>query len=149
MRQSQAAIAVIRQEQEGRSLWLAQWNPNWGAFHFVSGHRRPEESFRECVVREIEEELELREGDHYRVVTAKPIHLDYVDFSLRAQTETRYIMELFNVELRPSAGPLVEANSDNLWLSVPEIHAGRTSDGRPVSATMKRLLDAIVSGITA
>ena len=62
MRQSIAAFAVIRRDERGQTLWLAQWNPKWGAYHFVGGHKRPEETFRECLVREIGEELHLCEG---------------------------------------------------------------------------------------
>jgi hypothetical protein len=143
MRQSEASVALIRRTREGQTLWLAQWNPKWRAFHFISGHRRPEESFHACLVREFEEELHLREGRDYRVSPANPIHLDFVDFSVSTQVETRYIMELFNVELDPRADPTVEANSENRWLSEVEILMGRTSEGRPVSATMRRLLGEV------
>ena len=47
MRQSEAAVAVIRLVRDGQTHWLAQWNDHWGAFHLVSGHRRPGETFRE------------------------------------------------------------------------------------------------------
>ncbi len=143
MRRSEAAVAIIRREERGQTLWLAQWNPKWGAFHFVSGHKRPEETFRECLVREIEEELHLRESDDYRVSAADPTHLDFVDFSVSTQTETRYIMELFNVELDPRGAPMVDANPENRWLTEAEIQAGQTSDGKPVSVTMRRLLGEV------
>ena len=65
MRLSEAAVALIRREQDGRTFWLARWNRNWRAYHLVGGHRRPGESFRDCLVREIAEELHLREGTDY------------------------------------------------------------------------------------
>jgi len=143
MRQSEAAVAVIRLVRDGQTHWLAQWNDKWGAFHFVSGHRRPDETFRECLVREIAEELHLSEGTDYRVWAEAPTHLEFVDFSQSTQTQTRYIMELFNVELSPGVQTMVERNPANRWLSVAEIEAGQTQDGQPVSATMKRLLGEI------
>jgi 8-oxo-dGTP pyrophosphatase MutT (NUDIX family) len=143
MRRSEAAVALIRRAQDGQTLWLAQWNDKWQAYHFVSGHKRPDESFRECLVREIAEELQLGLGTDYRISAASPIHLEFTDFSESTQTETRYIMELFNVELGSGAHPGVEADPANRWLTDAEIHAGQTSDGRPVSATMKRLLSEV------
>jgi 8-oxo-dGTP pyrophosphatase MutT (NUDIX family) len=139
MRQSEAAVAVIRLVRDGQTHLLAQWNAKWGAFNFIAGHRRPDETFRECLVREIAEELHLGEGPDYRVSADLPIHLEFVDFSERTQTQTRYIMELFNVELCLGACTQVESNSANRWLSAAEIEAGQTRDGRTVSATMKRL----------
>src|SRR5262249_52840296 len=87
MRRSEAAVALIRREQDGRNLWLAQWNPKWRRYHFVSGHRRPDETFRACLVREIAEELRLREGPDYQVSPAPPIHLEFRDYSERTQTQ--------------------------------------------------------------
>jgi 8-oxo-dGTP pyrophosphatase MutT (NUDIX family) len=143
MRQSEAAVALIRLVRDGQTHWLAQWNDKWGAFHFVSGHRRPDETFRECLVREIAEELHLSDGTDYQVSAERPTHLEFVDFSQSTQTQTRYIMELFSVELNPGAHPRVESNPANCWLNAAEIEAGQTRDGQPVSATMKRLLGQV------
>jgi 8-oxo-dGTP pyrophosphatase MutT (NUDIX family) len=140
MRQSEAAVALIRRSADGQTLWLAQWNPKWRRFHFVSGHRRHDETFWECLVREIAEELHLSDGTDYRVSADAPTHLEFVDYSESTQTQTRYIMELFSVELSSGAHPKVESNPENRWLTEAEIQAEQTRDGQPVSATMKRLL---------
>ncbi len=140
VRRSEAAVAVIRRVQDGQTFWLAQWNPKWQAYHFVGGHRRPEESFRECLTREVGEELGLVEGADFQMSPAFPIHLEFTDFSESARTETDYIMELFALELDSRAIPKVEGNPENRWLTEAEIEAGRTHDGRPVSTTMRRLL---------
>ncbi len=94
MRRSEAAIALIRRELGSNTEWLAQWNEAWQAYHFVGGHRRGEESFRECMVRELDEELELRDGADLLVPTAPALHLEYTAFSQRAHEETEYVMEL-------------------------------------------------------
>jgi 8-oxo-dGTP pyrophosphatase MutT (NUDIX family) len=142
MRRSEAAVALIRdQGADGRSRWLARWNPKWEAFHFVAGHRRPEESFRACLVREIGEELGLREREDYSVSTAPPLHVDFTAWSVSARAETRYAMELFDVELTPAAQSRIAADPENRWLAEAEVRAGRSEDGRPISATMVRLLD--------
>jgi 8-oxo-dGTP pyrophosphatase MutT (NUDIX family) len=142
MRESEAAVALVRREQDGQTVWLTQWNPKWGRFHFVSGHRRPQETFRECLVREIAEELQLTEGADYQVSPRAPMHLYFADFSESAHTETWYNMELFEVELSADALAKLESDPENRWLTEAEIDAAQTHDGRPASATMKRLLEA-------
>jgi len=141
MRESLAAVAVIRRRQDGKTLWLAQWNRHWARYHFVAGHKRADESFRECLVREVAEELLLRQGVDY-VVPAEPLaHLEYSAWSQSAQTETAYTMELFEVELAGKAAVAkLDADAKNRWLTHAEIRALRCEDGRPVSETMPLLL---------
>ena len=145
MRQSEAAVALIRRRLDSQTRWLAQWNPKWCAYHFVSGHRRDDETFRECLVREIAEELHLVEGTDYRVATEPATHLEFVDFSRSAQSQTCYIMELFAVSLDEGAHPSVEADPANRWLTDAEIDSERTHDARAVSATMRRVLGKLRS----
>jgi 8-oxo-dGTP pyrophosphatase MutT (NUDIX family) len=145
MRRSEAAVALIRRDLEGHTLWLAQWNPKWRAYHFVSGHRRPDETFRECLVREVAEELALREEVDYHAAPGPVVHLEYSAWSESANAETWYVMELFGVELTEEAWHKIDAESENSWLSGTEICSGSAHDGMPVSSTMKRLLEAMTS----
>ena len=75
MRQSIAAASLIRKEQDGHFFWLARWSRSWQRFHLVGGHKRPEESFRECLVREISEELGLTEHADYEMAAESTAHL--------------------------------------------------------------------------
>jgi 8-oxo-dGTP pyrophosphatase MutT (NUDIX family) len=147
MRQSQAAVALIRRIDVRRTLWLARWNRRWRAFHFVGGHKRPRETFRECLLREIAEELALREEVDFLAALEPIAHLEYDAWSRSAKADTRYVIELFNVELSSGAHAKVASNSANRWLTETEIAAGQTHDGRPVSATMKRLLGEVSSDL--
>ena len=61
------AIALIQRNQHGQRQWLAQWNTSWQRYSFVGGHKRLDESFRQCVIREIGEELQLAEGSEFLV----------------------------------------------------------------------------------
>jgi 8-oxo-dGTP pyrophosphatase MutT (NUDIX family) len=142
MRQSLASIALIRRRGDGRTLWLAQWNTNWECYHFVGGHKRPGESFRQCMVRELEEELGVCDGVDCAVPAGPAAHLEYTAWSDGAGQETAYTMELFNVELTTEAARgQVEADPANRWLTEGEIREGRCRDGRPASHTMALLLD--------
>jgi 8-oxo-dGTP pyrophosphatase MutT (NUDIX family) len=140
MRRSEAALAVIRRPSDGGSRWLALWNAKWAAFHFVGGHRRPDESYRDCLIREIFEELGLREGGDCVVDPTPLAHLDYTAWSKHALAETRYEMELFAVVLDKHAEQSLYGNPSVRWLSDDEIRSERCKDGRPVSSTMGFLL---------
>jgi 8-oxo-dGTP pyrophosphatase MutT (NUDIX family) len=148
MRQSAAAVALIRRQNDGQTLWLAQWNPRWQKYHFVSGHKRPDETFLQCMVRELGEELGLEEGTGFRVAAEPLAHLEYTAWSESAGAETRYTLELFEVELVGAvAQQRVDADPANRWLTREEIRLERCEDGKPVSPTMARLLPK--AGLTA
>jgi isopentenyldiphosphate isomerase len=141
MRQSVAAIALIRRKQGGRTLWLAQWNANWNAFALVGGHKWESETFRECAVREIAEELGLFEGADCLIADEPTAHLEYEAWSKAAQEETAYVMELFDIDLTGEGTRMkIDANPANRWLTEEEMQAQQTLDGKSVSQTMVRVL---------
>ncbi len=141
MRQSIGAVALIRRQRGGQTEWLARWNDKWQCYHFVSGHRRPNESFRQCLLREVGEELRLREGEDFAVGTEPLARFQYPGWSGSAQAETLYTTELFEVELTGEGTPqAVEADPRNRWLTEAEIRARACEGGQPVSGTMALLL---------
>ena len=71
IRLSEGGIALFQRAVRGKRQWLAQWNENWQAFFFVGGHRQESETFRQCVIREIEEELDLA-GSDFTVAAKRP-----------------------------------------------------------------------------
>ncbi len=146
MRKSIAAAALIRERLEGRLVWLTQWSRSWHCYHLVGGHKKDDESFRDCLVREIHEELGLKEHQDYDMAAEPTAHLEFTAWSERANQETAYTTELFEVRLHSGAArDKVDADADNRWLSEPEITAGQCTDGKPISATMKLLLSRINS----
>jgi 8-oxo-dGTP pyrophosphatase MutT (NUDIX family) len=136
-------VALIRKEHDGETLWLAQWNPKWRSYHFVSGHKLPHESFRECVAREVTEELGLREKSDFLVADEPSARVAFTAQSASAGVETAYTFELFDVQLTGSAQQQVDANPLNRWLSENEVRSHACRDGRPISTTMAQLLDAV------
>jgi len=145
-RRSVAAVALIRRPEKGRTLYLAQWNPNWAAFHLVGGHKHPEESFRACLIREVGEELGLEEVTGF-VASAEPLaRLEFDALSASAGQMTAYSMEVFEVELTgESALAKVAANPENRWLTEAEVRSGRCEDGRSVSPTTARIVTTVSS----
>ena len=127
-------------EEEG-ARWLGRWNRSWRAFFFVSGHKAPQESFRQCVVREIREELGLREGPDYRLRPVPAARVTFEAMSRRAGVVTRYEMELLDIELLDSDATQDLGRHPNVrWLKEQEIRAGQCDDGKAVSATMLEVM---------
>ena len=141
MRQSIAAFAVITREDQGQTTYLSQWNLHWRALSLVGGHKLPEESFRECLIREIGEELGLVLGDDYEISEQPPSRLEFEAFSDSAWELTAYVLEVFQVALKAdSTLAKIGANPDNRWVTGAEVLAGRCTDGTRVSPTMSRVL---------
>lgn len=138
-RRSIGAAALIRRPGRSGSEWLTQWNPKWGAYHLVGGHKRDSETFRECCRREVMEELGLEDGE-FALADEALAHLEYEALSRSAGEVTDYVVELFELELTAEAAERVEGAVENRWLSEQEIVARRCVDGRPVSETTERLL---------
>jgi 8-oxo-dGTP pyrophosphatase MutT (NUDIX family) len=139
MRVSQAGLACIRRDGPTGPEFLTQWSQKWGMYSLVGGHVEPGETFRECCVREVAEELGLTPGEDY-LVSESPLAptVEYVAMSGGSKVETQYRMELFAVELfTPAAVAKISADPANRWLAVSEIVAERTADGRPISAQVR------------
>jgi 8-oxo-dGTP pyrophosphatase MutT (NUDIX family) len=138
-RTSEGGIAIVERHFAGRTEWLAQWNDNWKALFFIGGHRQPGESFRECVVREIQEELNLTLQE-FTVAATPAHHVEYKAQSSSAGELTAYVMELFETQLSQSVLARVEQDTRNRWLSEGEIRGLEAHDARPISATIFVLL---------
>ena len=142
MRNFVAAIALIQRAARGQTLWLARWNGNGNAFSFVGGHKDGDESFRDCLIREVTEELGLEPDADFVVAEQAHSHLEYVAWSDGARAQTAYTMELYPLELTGDfAHEKIDSDPDNRWLGPSEIQATRTSDGKPISGTMALLLE--------
>lgn len=144
MRESIAAMALIQRQTNGQTTILTQWNDRWECFHLVGGHKHPDESFRECAIREMEEELVLKHPADFRVDLEPVGCAKFMAWSNAAQQTTRYIMEVFRAEFACDAARIqVDRDPRNRWLTLEEITAGRCGDGRPVSATLPQILTQI------
>jgi 8-oxo-dGTP pyrophosphatase MutT (NUDIX family) len=146
-RMSLGSFALIaRRGDDGELRWLARWNTHWNQYNFVGGHVHKDETFLQCLVRELVEELALNEGEDYVVLTPRPLRrFEYTDWSASARQQTRYILELFAVRLAPSVHYERMATRKPLcWLSRAEIEAGHCDgSGDLISDTMKRILTEV------
>ncbi len=94
-------------------------------------------------IREIREELALGLEHDFTSQPRPPVHVEFDAFSESTQTGTHCKMDLFEVEpASDEARSQVHQDPSHRWLSAAEIRSGTTGDGRPVTPTMKRLLEA-------
>ena len=142
MRVSEAALALItRVNPLGKTEYLTQWNEKWQAYSLIGGHREDGESFRDCCIREIEEELGLKRDVDFTLADRpeRPTY-EYTAFSKSAQEVTCYQVELFSARIARSAMTAIEAIHDIRWLTVGEIQHRQTSTGRTVSEQIAIIL---------
>lgn len=139
LRQSEGGLALIQRAIGGKREWLAQWSDSWKGFFLIGGHRDGDESFRTCVIREIEEELGLSEAE-CPVATHASHHLEYKAISRSAGELTAYTMELFAAQPTPAAMEKIARDPMNKWLDAEEIRRQEAYDGRPISVSIGLLL---------
>ena len=139
IRETQAAVALIRARHPAGWKYLCQWSDTWHALHFIGGHREAGETFRECAAREVEEELALGAAD-FDVAAAPLAHFEYEAFSASAGVPTHYLMAVFPTELAGELGATVGDRPENAWVGTEEVRAGRTADGRRISPSVGTIL---------
>lgn len=156
-RQSLAGVALICRRNRGAIEWMARWNRNWKCYYFVGGHKHDDESFLDCVVREIHEELAIERDKDYTVAEQPIARVQYTAKSRSAKVraelstaggdtsaETDYTVEVYDVRLGADAARgFVRSQQVVRWLTADEIRSKFCTDGLPVSETMQRLLDRL------
>jgi ADP-ribose pyrophosphatase YjhB (NUDIX family) len=138
MRISKAGLALITRLGPNDDVeYLVQWSDTWQMYSLIGGHVEAGESYRDCCVREVAEELDLVPTEY--VVTAEPLwRLEYEAFSHSRRAMTLYRVELFRVTLAsPDVVRKVSLQSANRWLSESEIAKMMTIDGQPISEQVR------------
>lgn len=144
-RESLGGCAYLREERDGVPVYLANWNPGWKAWTWVGGHKHDDESFRDCVIREVQEELGLTPEVDYTVSPPERKRLEIVAMSASAGEPTNYVLVWHDVRLvSEAARHKLAVDPQVRWLTEREIINLRTADGQPVSSTMLKLLETQV-----
>ena len=142
-RTSEAALAVFIRRQPGKPVrYLVRWNKKWQAFSLVGGHRSPEESFRQCCIREIEEELEIQDGLEFQVAeTPLKELLEYSAHSNSTGYITEYKFAIYSATLQANA-VIAENSGDriNRWVTPEEVKNGLTDDFLVISNQAQTVL---------
>lgn len=140
-RKSDAALAWITRVNASRETeYLTQWNSGWSAYSLIGGHVEPGESFRQCCLREIEEEL-LSKASDCQLAPYPYATLRFREFSKAAYEASDYHWQVFLA--RPSADLLGRLPDDCQWVQAHHIRSGRTADGQPIADQVRRILKAV------
>ena len=140
MRTSQAGLARIRRVgPDGDWQYLVQWSERWRSYSLVGGHVEEAETFRECCIREVEEELGLSRTE-FTVSESLRAPIRYTSYSQGSGVMTDYCMELFDVEFKYVELKRISAMPCNRWLSEQEIRQQSTRDNQPISVQVRNVL---------
>ena len=115
MRASNAALAIVtRVNSLGSAEYLTQWNNRWQAYSLIGGHVEEGETFQQCCIREVAEELEC---DQHSIAAAPYPYatLRFREFSRAAKVETDYHWQVFIVRVTDST--LQQLPADCAWVA--------------------------------
>jgi 8-oxo-dGTP pyrophosphatase MutT (NUDIX family) len=146
LRKSEAGLALITRTVAGKTEFLCQFHEKTRGYFLVGGHREDGESFRDCVIREVGEELNLTSND-FHVASQPRSALTYMARSRSTGIDTEYFFELFDVQIGDRSLTKIESEPNNRWLSAEEILEMRLHRSQSVSPDLRRIL--IQSGIIA
>ncbi|MDG2127180.1 MAG: hypothetical protein P8K08_04240 [Fuerstiella sp.] len=134
------SIALLRHPERLENHWLTYWDARRQHFDFVTAERLDDESFRECLDREIAWVFDLRRGKDYIISSQARLHLDLPVES--ENEETFYVVEFYIADLYGKASrAMVELNKEVRWLTSDEVLSGQTSEGVPVNPSLVELLN--------
>ena len=138
----EGSIGLIRHPEEVERLWLAVWDDRNYHFDFVVAERLENDSFRECLDREIAWTLPLRSGKDYLISSVARLHLDAALSLDASQADLMlYSIELFVVDLYGKVAAKSLANDPNLrWVSSDEVLMGKTTCGRCIAPRLVAMI---------
>jgi hypothetical protein len=139
------AVALIRHPIELEKQWLAHWDPRYGHYDFVIAARLENDSFRECLDREIAWSLPLRKGKDYLISSVARLHLDATLLISGHSAPMPVTTEFFVVDLYgKSASARVADDPNTRWVTSSEVLDTTTKCGHSISpqlSTMIRIAD--------
>ena len=134
------SIGMIRHPDFPEQKWLGSWNPSAGQFSFVFAEKIGNDTFRECLDREIGWLLPLRRGRDYLISSMARIHLE-TELITRPGSSDAFVVELFVVDLYGKQSLASINQADELsWLTVSELIQGKTNEDLPIAPTLVQLL---------
>ena len=134
------SVALIPESSGLNSGWLSIWDNNRSCFDFVTAERCGDESFRDCVHREVLESLELTKRD-VLVSNMAQLNLEFVDTLPGSVSDSHIAISFYLVHLYSRAArQAVEEMVEGRWLTGKELLHGETTDGWSVSPTLSYVL---------
>jgi len=151
---ARSALAVIRIDTDMGRFYLLQWNAHWEKLSLVGGKVNPEDhgKYAKTMTRELKEELGISSHNY---VMERLETIQTRQFSEHEKVFKDYEFHIFQVRFTPQHptshadfNAFVERyftvrDRSNRLASEEEIRHLRTSDGKPISYTVKLILEKI------
>jgi 8-oxo-dGTP pyrophosphatase MutT (NUDIX family) len=149
----QAAFALIKTRSEDTCYYLLQWNPKWQCYNFIggkveTGDNNNDNDFSRTLCREIEEEMGIEPGKIEIEQEARLVKL--WQYSAREKRFKPYLFSIFTTNLFSDlpadrqkvtrALRWLSSKYENAYVSQAEIINLQAADGKPISATVRRIL---------
>jgi 8-oxo-dGTP pyrophosphatase MutT (NUDIX family) len=156
LNRQRSAFAFIAVGRGAERRYLLQWNEVWCGFNLIGGKLDDSKgdagSLSRALQRELEEELGLKYGEDFEVGPClKTVKMR--QFSRRENKSKNYRFGVFDVSLFPQllkninypnyAARWLSTHYENVFVSAEEVVNLATSDGRSISRTTKRVLQAL------
>lgn len=135
------SIGLIRHLGDEGWRWLARWDSRKRHFDFITADCLEGESPREAISREVAWALDLNRGRDILVCNMAQSNLEFVERFPGDQHETIVKIAFYNVELyRKGAVAVVNAVSENAWMTSQEICEGKTKENLPLNPFLTQLV---------
>jgi 8-oxo-dGTP pyrophosphatase MutT (NUDIX family) len=156
LKRQNSAFAFIAVGSGVERRYLLQWNDTWQVFNLIGGKldnsRGDAGSLSRALQRELEEEMGLKNGEDFEIGRClKTVKMR--QYSRRENKAKNYHFGVFDVALFPQllnninhpnyAARWLSTRYENVFASAEEIMELSTSDGRAISRTTKRVLQAL------
>ena len=136
-----ASIALIRHHDEPEHHWLSFWNAAAQQFSFVVAERLENESWRECLDRELAWELDLRRGKDYLISSMARLHFEEAIVEPNSDEPAKLEIEFYVVDPYGRAGrEAFKSLPDSRWLSNNELRSGKCESGEAIDPWLVDLL---------
>jgi len=148
-----AAFALITTEYENGRYYLLQWNPKWECYNFIGGKvdndSGDDNDLARAIRREIAEEIGI--GNLEEIFEEREIEQIHLwQFSKREKRIKSYWFAIFRIQLFPDlpvdrqkmkrALRWLSTKHNNIYVSSEEIRELKTTCGKPISRTVRRVL---------
>ncbi|HCS52971.1 hypothetical protein [Rubinisphaera sp.] len=136
------SIALMRHPEEGEKRWMTLWNSKRNQFEMVTALRLENDTYRECLDRELAWKLELQRGKEYLISSMARLHIEQELTLPGDEIPAFYAIEFYVVDPygKPSFAKL-DKREDLHWLTTHEILAGFGPEDRAVDPRLVYLIN--------
>ncbi len=136
------SVALMRHPEEGEKRWMMLWNPKRNQFEMVTALRLENDTYRECLDRELAWKLDLQRGKEYLISSMARLHIEQELTLPRDEKPVFYAIEFYVSDPYGKQSFAKLEERENLhWLTTHEILAGYGPEDRPVDPRLVYLIN--------